>query len=54
MMTHLLGIGYESDEKTGNIENIKLSMFNIENQGEVTEEAKLVLKDVDIRRSRSP
>lgn len=29
--THLLGIGYESDEKTGNIENIKLSMFNIEN-----------------------
>ena len=45
--THLLGIGYESDEKTGNIENIKLSMFNIENPGEVTEEAKLVLKDVD-------
>ena len=35
--THLLGIGYESDEKTGNIEN----------PGEVTEEAKLVLKDVD-------
>ena len=45
--THLLVIGYESDEKTGNIENIKLSMFNIENPGEVTEEAKLVLKDVD-------
>lgn len=45
--THLLGIGYESDEKTGNIENFKLSMFNIENPGEVTEEAKLVLKDVD-------
>ena len=45
--THLLGIGYESDEKTGNIENIKLSMFNIENPGEVTEEARLVLKDVD-------
>ena len=45
--THLLGIGYESDENTGNIENIKLSMFNIENPGEVTEEAKLVLKDVD-------
>ena len=45
--THLLGIGYESDEKTGNIVNIKLSMFNIENPGEVTEEAKLVLKDVD-------
>lgn len=45
--THLLGIGYESDEKTGNIENIKISMFNIENPGEVTEEAKLVLKDVD-------
>lgn len=45
--THLLGIGYESDENTGNIENIKLSMFNIENLGEVTEEAKLVLKDVD-------
>ena len=45
--TNLLGIGYESDEKTGNIENIKLSMFNIENPGEVTEEAKLVLKDVD-------
>ena len=45
--THLLGIGYESDEKTGNIENIKVSMFNIENPGEVTEEAKLVLKDVD-------
>ena len=45
--THLLGIGYESDEKTGNIENIKLSMFNIENPGEVIEEAKLVLKDVD-------
>lgn len=44
---HLLGIGYESDENTGNIENIKLSMFNIENPGEVTEEAKLVLKDVD-------
>lgn len=47
--THLLGIGYESDENTGNIENIKLSMFNIENPGEVTEEAKLVLKDVDYR-----
>lgn len=45
--THLLGIGYESDEKTGNIENIKISMFNIENPGEVTDEAKLVLKDVD-------
>lgn len=45
--THLLGIGYESDENTGNIENIKLSMFNIENPGEVTEEARLVLKDVD-------
>lgn len=45
--THLLGVGYESDEKTGNIENIKLSMFNIENPGEVIEEAKLVLKDVD-------
>lgn len=45
--THLLGIGYESDENTGNIENIKISMFNIENPGEVTEEAKLVLKDVD-------
>lgn len=45
--THLLGIGYESDEKTGNIENIKISMFNIENPGEETEEAKLVLKDVD-------
>lgn len=45
--THLLGIGYESDENTGSIENIKLSMFNIENPGEVTEEAKLVLKDVD-------
>ena len=45
--THLLGIGYESDENTGNIENIKLSMFNIENPGEVTEEAKLILKDVD-------
>lgn len=45
--THLLGIGYESDEKTGNIESIKLSMFNIENPGEVIEEAKLVLKDVD-------
>lgn len=45
--THLLGIGYESDEKTGNIGNIKISMFNIENPGEVTEEAKLVLKDVD-------
>ena len=45
--THLLGIGYESDEKTGNIEKIKLSMFNIENPGEVIEEAKLVLKDVD-------
>ena len=45
--THLLGIGYESDENTENIENIKLSMFNIENPGEVTEEAKLVLKDVD-------
>ncbi|RHS24183.1 hypothetical protein DWV68_08730 [Roseburia sp. AF12-17LB] len=45
--THLLGIGYESDEKTGNIENIKISMFNIENPGEVIEEAKLVLKDVD-------
>lgn len=45
--THLLGIGYESDGKTGNIENIKISMFNIENPGEVIEEAKLVLKDVD-------
>lgn len=41
------GIGYESDEKTGNIENIKLSMFNIRKSGRSNEEAKLVLKDVD-------
>lgn len=42
----LLGIGHDAD-KNGQIQGIKLSMFDIANPGNVTEEARLVLKEED-------
>lgn len=44
---HLLGIGYETDPDTGDIQGLKLSMFNISDPTQVYEEGKCVLKDVD-------
>lgn len=41
----LLGIGYETDPDSGETIGVKLSMFDISDPGNVTEEAKLVLKD---------
>lgn len=43
----LLGIGYETKPDSGERVGVKLSMFDISNPGEVKEEAKLVLEDVD-------
>ena len=40
----MLGIGYEADPATGAREYIKLSMFDISDSGDVTEENRLVLK----------
>ncbi len=43
----LLGIGYETDPDSGETKGVKLSMFDISNPAEVTEEARLVLDDAD-------
>ena len=40
--THLLGIGYDTDEETSESLGIKLSMFDISDPTNVTEEAHLV------------
>ncbi len=42
---HLLGIGYEADEDTGSQTGVKLSMFDISDPENVTEENKYVIKD---------
>ena len=42
---HLLGIGYETDEDTGSQTGVKLSMFDISDPENVTEENKYVIKD---------
>ena len=41
----LLGIGYEADEDTGSQTGVKLSMFDISDPENVTEENKYVIKD---------
>ena len=41
----LLGIGRETNAETGEVEGVKLSMFDISNPEQVVEENKLVLKD---------
>lgn len=41
----LLGIGYEADEETGQPTGIKLSMFDVSDPSNVTEEKRYVLKD---------
>jgi len=41
----LLGIGMEADEETGRQEGMKLSMFDLSDPAELTEEAKLNLKE---------
>ena len=41
----LLGIGYEADEDTGSQIGVKLSMFDISDPENVTEENKYVIKD---------
>lgn len=41
----LLGIGMEADAETGQQEGMKLSMFNLSNPAELTEEARLNLTD---------
>lgn len=41
----LLGIGYEADEDTGSQTGVKLSMFDISDPEQVTEENKYVIKD---------
>lgn len=41
----LLGIGYEADEETGQTTGIKLSMFDVSDPSNVTEEKRYVLKD---------
>lgn len=43
----LLGIGYETNPNNGTIEGVKLSMFDIRDPSNVTEEAKYVIKDAD-------
>lgn len=43
----LLGMGWETDPDNGQILGLKLSMYNIKNPKEVTEEKKLVIKDID-------
>lgn len=44
---HLVGIGYETDPESGRREGVKLSMFNISDPANVTEEAKYVLSTED-------
>ena len=43
----LLGLGYETDPKTGVRQGLKLSMFNISDPSNVTEESKLVIDNAD-------
>lgn len=44
---HLVGIGYETDPESGARKGVKLSMFNISDPANVTEEAKYVLSEED-------
>lgn len=44
---HLVGIGYETDPETGERLGLKLSMFDISDPANVTEEAKYVLSTED-------
>lgn len=44
---HLIGIGYETDPESGDRQGLKLSMFNISDPANVTEEAKYVLSTED-------
>lgn len=41
---HLLGIGFEADPEDGRVTGVKMSMFNISDPVNVTEEAKVILK----------
>ena len=41
----LLGIGQDADERTGIVDGLKLSMFDISDPSEVTESSKTVLKE---------
>ncbi len=43
----LLGIGYDADEEHGWTENVKLSMFDISDPGNVSEAFRLSVKDVN-------
>lgn len=43
----LLGIGYETDPTTGVRQGLKLSMFNISDPSNVTEESKFVIENAD-------
>ena len=43
----LLGIGYETDEKTGEFLGVKLTMFDISDPSKVTAEATTVIKNAD-------
>ena len=43
----LLGVGYESDPQSGSITGVKVSMFDISDPKNVTEEARFVIKDAD-------
>ncbi len=43
----LLGIGMEADERTGETQGIKLSMFDISNPADVKEQSKLNLSEYD-------
>lgn len=43
----LLGIGYETNPENGEIIGVKLSMYDISNPKNVTEQAKFVLQDTD-------
>ncbi len=42
----LLGIGYEADEKTGTVEGLKLSMFDISDPSDVKEVHRMVLSGI--------
>lgn len=43
----MLGIGYEADENTGWTECIKISMFDVSDSGNVTEESRFLLTDAE-------
>lgn len=44
---HLLGLGMEADEDTGETKGLKLSMFDISDPSKVKEKSKLVLSEYD-------